>query len=215
MHISLAILLFSLLLFASSSSQQEEDNELNVRRIMKDMAIIPDILKEPPKQLLKMMFENSLDIAEGKAYTPTELKFQPKLEWDADAETFYTIIMVSPDAPSRENPMYRSWLHWLVVNVPGKDVMRGQTISEYYGPLPPKESGLLRYVCLVYQQSDKLDFEEKRIELNNAEGHSNFDVEKFIDKYDMEQVPVAGNIFEAKWDEFVPELMKTLYNVSE
>ncbi|XP_002051710.2 putative odorant-binding protein A5 [Drosophila virilis] len=191
-----------------------EQEELSVRRLMKELNVIPDVLKELPQGLLKMRFENGMEIEEGKTYTPTELKFQPRLEWNADAESFYTIIMLSPDAPSREYPIYRSWLHWLVVNVPGMDVAKGQAISEYFGPMPPKDSGLLRYVALVYKQSGKLDFDEKKMELKNAEDHSNFDLEKFTQKYDM-SAPCAGNVFQSKWDEYVSELMKMLYDVSE
>ncbi|TDG49417.1 hypothetical protein AWZ03_004100 [Drosophila navojoa] len=191
-----------------------EEEEPNVRRIMKELDVIPDVLKEPPQELLKLRFESGIDIEEGKTYTPTELKFQPKLEWNADAESYYTLIMLSPDAPSREYPIYRSWLHWLVVNVPGLDVAKGQPLSEYFGPMPPKESGLLRYVALVYKQSGKLDFEEKKMELKSAEDHSNFDLEKFTKKYEMD-APFAGNVFQSKWDEYVPELMKMLYDINE
>ena len=28
--------------------------------------------------------------------------------------------MVDPDAPSRDNPTAAQWLHWLVVNIPGR-----------------------------------------------------------------------------------------------
>ncbi|XP_017853931.1 putative odorant-binding protein A5 [Drosophila busckii] len=191
-----------------------QSNELKVHRVMKELGVVPDVLKQPPKALLKMRFEDDTEIEEGKTYTPTDMKFQPRLEWLADADTYYTIVMLSPDAPSRENPMYRSWLHWLVVNVPGMDVAKGQVISEYFGPLPPKESGLLRYVALVYQQPDKLSFDEKKLDLKNAEGHSNFDVQKFTDKYEMGE-PLAGNIFQSKWDSYVTELMKMLYDVDE
>ncbi|KAH8419289.1 hypothetical protein KR222_004124, partial [Zaprionus bogoriensis] len=204
-------LFLCVLCLARTRAQQ---NELNVRRIMKDLGVIPDVLSEPPRELLKVQFENDLEIEEGKTYTPKELKFQPKLEWNADASTYYTVVMLSPDAPSRENPMYRSWLHWLVVNVPGMDVAKGQVISDYFGPVPPKDSGLCRYVLLVYEQSDKLDFEEKKMDLKNAEDHSNFDVEKFAQKYEMND-PLAGNVFQAKWDEYVKELMKMLYDVDE
>lgn len=161
-----------------------------------------------------MRYENDLTIEEGKTYTPTELKFPPQLEWNADPSTYYTVVMLSPDAPSRDNPMYRSWLHWLVVNVPGMDLAKGQVIADYFGPIPPNGSGLCRYVILVYEQSDKLDFEEKKIDLKNAEDHSNFDVEKFAAKYDMKD-PLAGNVYQAKWDEFVKELMKMLYDLDE
>ncbi|XP_017021926.2 putative odorant-binding protein A5 [Drosophila kikkawai] len=181
---------------------------------MKEMEVMPDILDEPPKELLRIRYDNTFDIEEGKTYTPTELKFQPRLDWDADHESFYTVVMICPDAPNRENPMYRSWLHWLVVNVPGLDIMKGQPISDYFGPLPPKDSGMQRYLILVYQQSDKLDFDEKKIELSNADGHSNFEVKKFAEKYELGS-PVAGNVFQSRWDEYVPELMKTLYGVNE
>ncbi|XP_030383786.1 putative odorant-binding protein A5 [Scaptodrosophila lebanonensis] len=191
-----------------------QGEERDVQRIMKDMSIIPDVLKEPPKELLKVIFENRLNIEEGNLYTPMSLKFEPKLDWDADEDTYYTIVMLTPDAPSRENPIYRSWLHWLVVNVPGDSISKGQIISEYYGPIPPKKSGELRYVVLVYEQSDKIEFKEQKVELNNPDQHSNFDVQKFADKYSL-GTPVAGNTFLAKWDESVPELMQLLYGISD
>jgi large subunit ribosomal protein L35 len=40
----------------------------------------------------------------------------------ASAGNLYTLLMVDPDAPSRENPVKRSWLHWMVVNIPGHDI---------------------------------------------------------------------------------------------
>ncbi|XP_017130119.1 putative odorant-binding protein A5 [Drosophila elegans] len=194
-------------------SRSQDENE-NIRRIMKEMEVIPEILDEPPGELLRIKYENTFDIEEGNFYAPKELKFQPRLDWNANTETFYSVVMICPDAPNRENPMYRSWLHWLVVNVPGLDVMKGQPISDYFGPLPPKDSGVQRYLVLVYQQSDKLDFDEKKIELSNADGHSNFDVMKFAQKYEL-GTPVAGNIFLSRWDDYVPELMKTLYGINE
>ncbi|KAH8350654.1 hypothetical protein KR067_013631 [Drosophila pandora] len=205
------LILLLLGFFANARCQDENEN---VRRIMKEMEVVPEILDEPPKELLKIKYDNAFDIEEGKTYTPKELKFQPKLDWNADSGSFYTVVMICPDAPNRENPMYRSWLHWLVVNVPGSDVMKGQSISDYFGPLPPKDSGMQRYLILVYQQSDKLDFDEKKIELSNADGHSNFDVLKFAQKYEL-GVPVAGNIFQSRWDDYVPELMRMLYDVNE
>ena len=35
--------------------------------------------------------------------------------------------MVDPDAPSRDNPTAAQWLHWLVVNIPGRrrDISQG------------------------------------------------------------------------------------------
>lgn len=31
-----------------------------------------------------------------------------------------------PDAPSRAEPTFREWHHWLVVNIPGTDISKGE-----------------------------------------------------------------------------------------
>lgn len=46
-----------------------------------------------------------------------------------------------PDAPSRKEPKFREWHHWLVVNIPGNDVKKGDTLSEYVGSGPPEKTG--------------------------------------------------------------------------
>lgn len=48
--------------------------------------------------------------------------------------------MTDPDAPSRKEPKFREWHHWLVVNIPGNDITKGDTLSEYIGSGPPKVS---------------------------------------------------------------------------
>ena len=53
-----------------------------------------------------------------------------------------------PDAPSRKEPKYREWRHWVVVNIPGGDVSKGEVCAEYVGAGPPKGTGLHRYVIL-------------------------------------------------------------------
>lgn len=38
-------------------------------------------------------------------------------------------MMVDPDAPSPTNPQARSWVHWLVVNVPGTQITGGSELE--------------------------------------------------------------------------------------
>jgi phosphatidylethanolamine-binding protein (PEBP) family uncharacterized protein len=49
--------------------------------------------------------------------------------------------------------------HWVVVNIPGSDVSKGDVLSTYIGAGPPKGTGLHRYVFLVYEQSAKIKAE--------------------------------------------------------
>lgn len=53
------------------------------------------------------------------------MKDEPRLMWPAEADSFYTVMLIDPDAPSRQNPQFKNVLHWLVVNVPGRDVAAG------------------------------------------------------------------------------------------
>lgn len=59
-----------------------------------------------------------------------------------------TCLITDPDAPSRADPTWREWRHWLVGNIPGTDISKGEVLSEYIGAGPPKGTGLHRYVFL-------------------------------------------------------------------
>lgn len=55
---------------------------------------------------------------------------------------FLSIICITdPDAPSRETPTLREWNHWLVVNIPAKDLKKGEVLVDYVGAGPPYETG--------------------------------------------------------------------------
>lgn len=85
----------------------------------------------------------------GNTLTPTQVQNQPNVSWDADPNALYTLIKTDPDAPSRSAPKFREWHHWLVVNIPGNSVEKGETLSQYIGCGPPDKTGLHRYVYLV------------------------------------------------------------------
>lgn len=53
------------------------------------------------------------------------MKNQPHVHWDADQNSFYTLLMIDPDAPTRQSPKFKEWQHWLVVNIPGNNVSQG------------------------------------------------------------------------------------------
>lgn len=88
------------------------------------------------------------------------MKDIPSVSYEADADGFYTLLFVDPDAPSRDNPHMREVRHWAVVNIPGNNVSAGETLAEYFGSGPPAGTGLHRYVLLVFKQPSKLLFDE-------------------------------------------------------
>ncbi|XP_067857107.1 phosphatidylethanolamine-binding protein 4 [Heptranchias perlo] len=123
-------------------------------------------------------------------------QFRRKLteEWGAPQVTFpqakkdkmYVLIMVDPDAPSRKNPTYRLWRHWLVTGILGKDlqtgVIQGTVLSEYRPPTPPSGTGYHRYQFLLYEQPD-----DAIISLNNQEAKSlgSWDLVSFVTRSNL------------------------------
>lgn len=85
----------------------------------------------------------------------------------------------------------------------------GDVLTEYVGAGPPQGTGLHRYVLLVYKQPGKISPTEKNI--SNKQGHDRgkFSVRKFAEKYKLGK-PVAGNFFEAEFDDYVPKLHQQL-----
>lgn len=112
----------------------------------------------------------------GNELTPTQVKDQPIVFWESEPGALYTLCMTGrlrigiwlavepsawctnflinvrlyvcsdPDAPSRKEPKFREWLHWLIVNIPAGnteslDITPGEVIAEYVGSGPPEGTG--------------------------------------------------------------------------
>lgn len=82
------------------------------------------------------------------------------MEYEADKEKLYTLIMSDPDAPSRAEPKFREFFHWGVINIPGSDISAGREIVGFIGSGPPRGTGLHRYVFVVYEQSGLIDYQK-------------------------------------------------------
>ena len=67
------------------------------------------------------------------------------MTWPTEEGALYTVVMTDPDAPSRADPKFREWRHWVVVNVPGTDVSKGLVYAPYIGSGPPKDTGMISF----------------------------------------------------------------------
>jgi phosphatidylethanolamine-binding protein (PEBP) family uncharacterized protein len=100
------------------------------------------------------------------------------LSWNADSNSYYVVILADPDAPSRANPTFREFAHWMIVNIPGNDISKGEIKYQYIGSGAPQGTGIIpnntnikpeitqnyytlglhRYVFMIYKQNEKHDF---------------------------------------------------------
>ncbi|KAJ8263416.1 hypothetical protein COCON_G00158730 [Conger conger] len=154
----------------------------------------------------------SLEIDElGKVLTPTQVQNPPTaIEWDGcDSSKLYTLAMTDPDAPSRKDPKFREWHHFLLVNMKGNDISSGCVMSDYVGSGPPKGTGLHRYVWLVYEQPGKISCTEAVLTNRSGDNRGKFKLQNFRKKYQL-GAAVAGNCYQAEWDSYVPKLYEQL-----
>lgn len=186
----------------------DDHDETSIIQQMEKHQVVPDVIKTVPKEILEVKYgTEKVDL--GNVLTPTKVKNPPTVSWNAEPDAFYTLCMTDPDAPSRKDPKNREWHHWLVGNIPGSDISKGEVLSDYVGSAPPKGSGLHRYVFLVYKQPGKLEFDEPRIPNTSGKNRAKFSISNFAKKHNLGN-PVAGNFYQAEWDEYCEVVYKQL-----
>lgn len=95
------------------------------------------------------VFYNNKEITNGEFITPKRSKTKPRVEYQSSPESLYTLILHDPDAPAGNH------LHWVTINIPGNNIDSGNKLLEYSGPVPPKGSGIHRYIFLLLQQKER------------------------------------------------------------
>lgn len=93
-------------------------------------------------------------------------------------------------------------VHWLIANIPGDDIIKGESLRDYIGCGPLPDSGLHRYLFVVYKQPGKLNFDEQHIG-HTIHGRLGFKLREFASKYNLGD-PIAGNTFLSQYDDSVP-----------
>ncbi|KHN77275.1 26 kDa secreted antigen [Toxocara canis] len=159
--------------------------------------IVPDVTVNPPSRRVRAFF-NNLEVTCGNPLTPAQVSSPPtRLGWDADSNGLYTLILTDPDAPSRQNPTLREWLHWLVINIPGNNTSRGNVIATFIPSGPPQGTGLHRYVFLVFSQPGNIT-NPGIGPLPNATGRPNFNTNAFVTRNNL-GFAYAGNFYQSQF----------------
>ncbi|XP_037948324.1 protein D2-like [Teleopsis dalmanni] len=184
--------------------------EYEIHNSFHKFQVIPDVLSYSPDQYLQILYRTGEVVWGGNEIEPTYLKQAPYVNWNTDSNATYSLMMINPDQPNRARPVYREFLHWLIVNIPGNRLDYGNELAEYIGPVPPMNTGLHRIVFLVFKQPCILNFEENFISENNGMDRLSFSSKKFSAKYELNH-PIAANFFQTEFDSYVPELEQQLF----
>lgn len=97
--------------------------------------------------------------------------------------------------------------------LPGKSLLlhksfRKKNLNKYYN-ICPIFTGLHRYIFLVYRQSGKQEFDIPLIPFNRRQARRNHKVRTLVVRYGLQEL-VAGNFYQAEYDDYVPIARSTL-----
>nr|XP_018909533.1 PREDICTED: uncharacterized protein LOC109038796 isoform X2 [Bemisia tabaci] len=196
-------------LFVSNDEVAVTDHPLNyspkkIKAALEEHKIIPDALDiAPEKGILLEWFEGPMAVF-GNILEPLNVLREPDwVKWDADESTYFTIMMIGLDEPTKENHTLREWQFWLVGNIPEYSIRFGDVMTYYLPPKPPKGSGIHRYVVLLYLQPNgsKIEFEEKKnpiFDIRDDKARGKWSHKKFAAKYKLGD-PIACNFFRVRW----------------
>ncbi|XP_055849017.1 protein D1-like [Episyrphus balteatus] len=197
---SVRVLTFSFIfsLYLSFEVVSPHINQTNSK--MQEAGIVPDVIDVAPTKVVQVTYPNGLEVNQGNELTPTQVKNQPTVHWDAEENALYTLLMTDPDASEQ----FREVRHWLVVNIPGNKVSEGQSVVDYVGSGPPLGSGKHRYIFLVFKQPNEIKT-SLYISKKTRTGRTSTKARDLIKEYNLGN-PVAGNFYLAEYDDYVPIL---------
>jgi len=145
----------------------------DVRKELIKADIIPNVIEDfEPQLFLSVKWPSDKTASLGNVISPTDVNHEPRafLYKDASSElesvpssspATFTLAMTDPDAPSRDDPKWAEFCHWIVTGIPitaSTSSSEGlKDIMSYQPPTPPSKTGLHRYIFLVFAPRNKTD----------------------------------------------------------
>ena len=126
--------------------------------------------------MVKFTVQYGKENSNGKTLSKKNTVNQPTIVFEGEPGKVYSLLMSDPDA------LEKSWLHWLLINIPGEsyNIQEGQTVMSYGPPTPP--SGIHRYIFTLYEQP------AGSIMVAKPNERGNFNVRSFEQQYQLSPV---------------------------
>jgi len=169
--------------------------------VFEQFCIVPDVIDQAPTGVVQVKYSPSITLNNGNEVKPEEVKDAPfSVVWDSQTDNLYTLSNVDPDANRSRAPIN----HWLVVNIPGGNISQGDELMSYRGSRPPKDSGIHRYVFLVYKQAHRLDVASNPKLHFPPNNRTNFEIRAFAAVHNLGS-PIAGNFYQAQYSDYLAQ----------
>nr|ARE72517.1 CEN2 [Actinidia chinensis var. chinensis] len=142
-----------------------------------------------PSIKMRVMY-NKNNIFNGHELLPSSVTIKPRVEvHGGDMRSFFTLIMIDPDAPGPSDPFLREHLHWMVTDIPGTtDSSFGREVVNYEKPRP--SIGIHRFVFVLFKQ-------KQRQVVTSPPLRDQFNTRSFAEENEL-GLPVAAVFFNAQ-----------------
>nr|XP_018901048.1 PREDICTED: protein D2-like [Bemisia tabaci] len=171
-------------------------NAAALKKLILEEKIIPDLIDEAPLYAVTVQYRGR-SFSFGNKVTVFDIVETPKVvNWPLKKGEKYTLIMTGLDVPTRQDPRYREYLHWLVVNIPDQNLRKGDHFGEYEGTVYDYQQGVHRVVYLVFQQNGTLHLKDDHHHTDFMKvKRENFSTRHFVNEYNL------GAPFAINWAE--------------
>ncbi|KAK4164328.1 phosphatidylethanolamine-binding protein [Cladorrhinum sp. PSN259] len=144
-----------------SSTTTSDGPAKQVRDELKKSEVIPTVVDDfIPSLLLSVSWPNTNQEASlGNTLKPDDLQDAPSvsvkpiapLNSSGEGETNLVIVTTDPDAPSRDDPKWSEFCHWIGVTSSSSEgkALKLDDVMPYKPPGPPEKTGKHRYVFLA------------------------------------------------------------------
>nr|XP_018913575.1 PREDICTED: protein D1-like [Bemisia tabaci] len=165
--------------------------------------IFPKVVPVPAKDAIEVSYKEDAIVDFGLELTEDQVENQPiNTTWPVEKGAHYTLILFTPDSPSRLNQTEGQFDFWFVANINEScKAKSGNTYTEYLGPkawtMNPELLGeLRRYIFIVFKQPVKPLLYRMGITYKEYyDSRQRFNVTEFADEYKLGR-PVAINMFQ-------------------
>ncbi|KAG8430571.1 hypothetical protein GDO86_020362 [Hymenochirus boettgeri] len=200
---------------------EKSSGPYGIQRVAEHYGVYKDLFGEAtfvPRVTLRVHYRNDeeglLPVYYGNVVAASEAFAPPEVTFEAEEGSLWTLLLTNPDGHLRETES--EYVHWLVGNIPGSQVLSGEEICHYFPPFPAKGTGYHRHVFILFKQEGPIDFKD---ELRPNPCHSlklrTFKTIDFYRKYEDNLTASGLAFFQCRWEDAVTQVYHQLLNMKE
>lgn len=163
--------------------------------------------------LYQLKEDTYLPVYSGNVIKPAEALLAPVVNFESDVDSLWTLVLTSLDGHLHENE--KEYVHWLVANIPGNSIERGEVLADYLQPFPLKGTGYHRYVFVLYKQDGNISYDMPKVTSSSPLQDRTFVTREWYKRYQDNITPIGLAFYQCDWDHSVKDFFHKTLNMKE